>query len=168
MELSRPFPDVRSLIAEAWAHHRRRRIRTMAAIVLAIVAGVGLFGYRTTSKARPALGLPLAESPYAGVSCSEANVTTCGRIGVAVWLARRGAGEVDAVLAGARVRLQPPPKGAPAPSWRGFVHLPQATLGLPRVWTGEPAKRVALEVRARYGSTWREARTLVRLSPGWG
>jgi len=112
--------------------------------------------------------LRLAQTPYVGVSCPAANVTTCGRVGVAVWLGRRGASEVVISLAGVRARLGPPPRDTSSPSWRGFVHLPLTKLGIPAVWDGEPSKTLMLRVRARYGAHWFVRTLAVPLSTGWG
>src|SRR5882757_3731432 len=99
------------------------------------------------------LGLGLARDPYVGVACPRANSTTCGRVGIAVWLARRHVIRVDATLAGAGVRLAPPT--AAGSFWVGFVHLPLRAMGLPESWAGTPAKRVTLVLRIRYPSGWR-------------
>jgi hypothetical protein len=109
------------------------------------------------------LGLGLAREPYVGVACRAPNTTACGRVGVAVWLARRHAVRVDATLAGAHVRLQPPPEvGA---FWQGFVRL---RLGLPASWVGSPPRRLTLRLRIAYGDGVRVGSMRVQLSPGWG
>lgn len=112
------------------------------------------------------LGLGLSREPYIGVACSHANSTTCGRVGIAVWLARRHAIRVDATLAGARVRLIPPK--AVGSFWVGFVHLPLHAMGLPTSWEGSPPKRLTLRLRIHYASGWRSGTLRIQLSPGWG
>lgn len=170
----RAEPRLFGLIREAWQRRRRRRVRFTVTLVLACLVGGIAYSVLSGASApapppsRVGLRLALAQTPYVGVSCPAANVTTCGRVGIAVWLARPGASEVDAVLAGTRVRLGPPPTEGPGQSWRGFVHLPVASMGLPRWWAGSPARILTLQLRVRYGSSWREAHTRVWLSPGWG
>jgi hypothetical protein len=164
------------LIGEAWRRRRRRHARVVVALVAAGLAGVvaylafsgGSAPVTRSGGVRAAGPLALAQAPYIGVSCPTANVTSCGRVGIAVWLARRGASEVDAVLAGVHVRLGPPPREGAGQSWRGFVHLPLRAMGLPRWWAGSPAKKLTLQLRVRYGSNWRVARTRLRLGAGWG
>lgn len=112
--------------------------------------------------------LRLARTPYVGVACPTANVTTCGRVGVAVWLGRRGASEVVASLAGVRARLGPPPRHTSSPSWRTFVHLPLSRMGIPAVWEGTPYKTFTLRILARYGRHWYGRTLVVPLRPGWG
>jgi hypothetical protein len=101
--------------------------------------------------------LGLAQPPYLGVACPQANVTSCGRIGIAVWL-DRNAVSVDATLAGETVRLR-----KRARFWSGFVG---ADLGLPRYWTGSQLVTLRLAIRYPHGT----ARGAVRatLHPGWG
>jgi hypothetical protein len=172
--------DPRALIGEAWERCRRRRILVgavlMASVALAgaLYLGIGRSGPAGTTSGQPTgsatpVGLGLAQLPYVGVTAcrGQANVTTCGRVGIAVWVSHH-ASEVDASLGGARVRLQPPPNTGPSASWRGFVHLPLASMGLPSSWFGTPAKTLTLRLRIRYGSVWRHGHLLVPLSPGWG
>jgi hypothetical protein len=112
------------------------------------------------------LGLGFVQPPYLGVACPGANVTTCGRVGIAVWLAGRPA-EVDATLERHSVRLQL--KAAPIGMWVGFVHLPLRSLGIPPTWYGsEPVKRLTLHLRVRFRSGWRTGQVRVQLAPGWG
>jgi hypothetical protein len=80
------------------------------------------------------LSLGLSRDPYIGVACPQANSITCGRVGIAVWLARRHAIRVEATLAGAHVLMTPPK--AVGSFWVGFVHLPLRSMGLPESWTG--------------------------------
>ena len=134
-------------------------------LLLGTVSTALLFVAAAAASASP---LRFARAPFVGVSCPAANVTTCGRVGIAVWLARRGASEVVVSLAGAHVRLSPPARRSPSPSWRGFVRLPLTGMGLPARWDGEPAKTLVLEVLARYRRTWLTRTLVVPLSPGWG
>lgn len=112
------------------------------------------------------LGLGLSRDPYLGVACHQANSTTCGRVGVAVWLARRHAIRIDATLAGAHVRLAPPK--AVGDFWVGFVHLPLRAMGLPASWEGTPEKLLTLGLRIRYPSGWRTGTLRLLLHAGWG
>jgi hypothetical protein len=112
------------------------------------------------------LGLGLARDPYIGVACHQPNSTTCGRVGIAVWLARPHAVRVDATLAGAHARLTPP--SAVGGFWVGFVRLPLRTMGLPSSWAGAPPERLTLIVRIRYPSGWGSGTLRLYLHSGWG
>lgn len=112
------------------------------------------------------LGLGLARDPYVGVACHQPNSTACGRIGIAVWLARRHATRVDATLAGVHVRLAPP--DAVGGFWVGFVRLPLRSIGLPASWTGAPPERLTLRLRIRYPSGWQSGTRRLYLHSGWG
>ena len=112
------------------------------------------------------LGLGLVREPYVGVACPGPNNTTCGRVGVAVWLARPHAIRVDATLAGANVRLAPPK--TVGSYWVGFVRLPLRKMGLPASWAGVPAKRLVLRLRIRYPLGWRTGTLRLDLHSGWG
>jgi hypothetical protein len=112
------------------------------------------------------LGLGLAREPYVGVACPHANSTVCGRVGIAVWLARRHAMRVDATLAGVHVRMSPPKEVGSY--WVGFVRLPLRKMGLPSSWAGDPAIRLNLLVRIRYPSGWRSKLLHLYLHAGWG
>jgi hypothetical protein len=112
------------------------------------------------------LGLGLVRDPYVGVACSGPNSTTCGRVGIAVWVARRHAIRVDATLSGVHVRLAPPKMVGSY--WVGFVHLPLRSMGLPASWAGAPAKQLTLQLRIRYPSGWRTGTLRLDLHSGWG
>ena len=90
----------------------------------------------------------------------------CGRVGIAVWLARRHAMRIDATLAGEHVRLIPPK--AVGSYWVGFVRLPLRGMGLPSSWTGTPAKRLTLRLEIRYPSGPRNGALRLDLHSGWG
>jgi hypothetical protein len=112
------------------------------------------------------LGLGFVQPSYLGVACPAANVTKCGRVGIAVWLAGRPA-QVDATLDRHSVRLQL--KAAPIGMWVGFVHLRLRSLGIPKTWYGgEPVKMLTLHLRVRFQSGWRTGQVRVQLAPGWG
>lgn len=113
-----------------------------------------------------ALGLGLARDPYVGVACHRPNSTACGRVGIAVWLARRHAMRVDATLAGVHVRLAPPTDVGGF--WVGFVRLPLRAMGLPAWWAGTPPERLTLVVRVRYPSGVRSGTLRLYLHSGWG
>ena len=146
---------------------RRKLVRVTRGLV---VVGVFVVVILSLPSGGGAARSPLhfGRAPYVGVSCPAPNVTTCGRVGVAVWLARPGASDVVVSLAGVQARLGPPPKGAPLPSWRTFVRLPLAAMGLPGHWDGQPYKALTLRVRARYGRQWLSRTMVVPLNTGWG
>jgi hypothetical protein len=112
------------------------------------------------------LGLGLARTPYLGVACHQANSTTCGRVGIAVWL-RGTPTEVEATVRHAGVRLRRERWANGETPWIGYVHLPLHAMGLPTGWTG-PAKRLLLHLRVRRGGVWRTGTVPVLLGPGWG
>ena len=112
----------------------------------------------------PAKPWPGASGAYLGITCG--NVTTCDRVGVAVWLTH-SASEVDATLAGVHLRLRPPAQSHDY--WSGLVHLPVRALALPAWWDGaHPTKTMTLHLRVHYSAGWRDGDVRVQLSPGWG
>jgi hypothetical protein len=116
------------------------------------------------------LSLGLAREPVVGVACSQPNVTTCGRIGVAIWLTRP-ATTVRAELAGVPVRLRPRVNGATLDKrgyWEGFVHIAPARLRLPTYWEGNPARFVKLHLTIRYPTRVATGTVRLQLRPGWG
>ena len=91
--------------------------------------------------------LGLFQPPYLGVACHGSNTTTCGRIGIAVWL-RGPARRVDASLAGVTVRLHD--DGLAGQYWTGYATLPPGWLGLPPRWYGtKPTKWLLLRLTIR-------------------
>ena len=112
------------------------------------------------------LGLGLTRTPYLGVACHDANSTTCGRVGIAVWL-RGTPTAVQATVRHASVRLQRKTWANRKTTWIGYVHLPLRAMGLPAGWSG-PAKRLLLHLRVRRDGVWRTGTVPVLLSPGWG
>jgi hypothetical protein len=116
-----------------------------------------------------ALSLGLSQEPMIGVACPGPNLTTCGRIGIAVWLTRPAA-SVSAQLAGARVRLHAGGFGGQGPTyWEGYVHISRERLRLPVYWEGaKPVRILTLHLTIRYPV--RVATGTVRLQPrpGWG
>ena len=105
----------------------------------------------------------LARTPYVGVACRQP-ANSCGRIGVAVWLAGP-ATRIDAALLGRNVRLSTSHAGTGAYGyrryWTGFIHLPPA-----QVKSGTYDVRVRITVTGD-GTTAHFTR-LVYLSAGWG
>lgn len=105
----------------------------------------------------------LARDPYLGVACREP-ANTCGRIGVAVWLAGP-ATRVDATLLDREVRLSTSQAGTGAYGyrryWTGFIDLAPA-----KVKPGTYDVRIRITVAAA-GTTAHFTR-LVYLSAGWG
>jgi hypothetical protein len=120
-----------------------------------------------TIAATAALGL--AQPPYLGIACGGPNMTTCGRVGVAVWLVRPAL-HVSATLAGVPVRMHAGGLGGRGPTyWEGYVTFRPGRLGLPPRWYGSnPAKWLLLRLTiSRADGT---ARGAVRsfLHAGWG
>jgi hypothetical protein len=116
------------------------------------------------------LSLGLAREPVAGVACPQPNVTTCGRIGVAIWLTRP-ATTVEAELAGVPVRLHPKANLATLEKrgyWEGYVHISPSRLRLPVYWEGNPARFVKLQVTIRYPTRVATGTVRLQLRPGWG
>ena len=106
-----------------------------------------------------ALPLRLSEPPMIGAR--QPNITTCGRIGIAVWLKRPAIAAI-ADLAGAHIRLHAGGFGGKRPTyWEGYVRRSRQQLGL-------PVKFLRLHLVIRY--TARVAKVTVRLQlrPGWG
>ena len=62
--------------------------------------------------------LGLSQPPYLGIACGGPNMTTCGRVGIAVWL-RRPALRIDATVGGVSVRLHD--DGLGSRYWTGYV-----------------------------------------------
>jgi hypothetical protein len=111
--------------------------------------------------------LGLARQPYIGVACPGADNTSCGRVGIAVWL-QTDADEIDATIRHHHVHLKPPATRSPGGFWVGFVHLPLRTMGLPASWEGTPAKTLSVRLRIRRRAVWKRGTLSVGLSPGWG
>jgi hypothetical protein len=176
-----PF-DAKALIGEARARQRRRRAWSLAAIVAALAAaGIGYAIARSGSANGPgggsstqpgvvALSDALArQQPVIGIACPDPNITTCGRIGVAVWL-QRPATSASATLAGVSLRLHPGGLGGRGRAyWEGYVHLSRQQLRLPVTWAGEkPVRFMALRLRVNYPNRVAVGSIRVRLRPGWG
>ena len=91
--------------------------------------------------------LGLLQPPYLGIACPGPNTTTCGRVGIAVWL-RGPARRADASLAGVTVRLHD--DGLAGQYWTGYATLPPGRLGLPPRWYGtKPTKWLLLRLTIR-------------------
>jgi hypothetical protein len=112
------------------------------------------------------LGLGLTRTPYLGVDCPYANTTTCGRVGIAVWLKDRPTA-IEASIGKAHVRLRAPsPPNVRAP-WVGYVHLPLRAMGIPASWTGS-ARPLRLHLRVERAGTWQTGTVRALLYPGFG
>ena len=111
-------------------------------------------------------GLGVARTPYLGVACHRANSTSCGRVGIAVWL-RGNPTRVEATVGHVTVRLQKQKWANGETPWIGYAHLPLRAMGLPVGWTG-PAIRLLLHLRVRRAGVRRTGTAPVLLSPGWG
>ena len=117
-----------------------------------------------------AASLGLAQPPMIGVACPrQPNLTTCGRIGIAVWLTHR-ATSATADLAGAHVRLHAGGFGGRGPKyWEGYVHLSRQRLGLPTRWYGtKPVKFLRLHLEIHYPTRVASVTIRLQLRPGWG
>jgi hypothetical protein len=115
------------------------------------------------------IALALAQPPLVGVACPTPNVTTCGRLGIAVWLERPARG-ATAELAGARVRLHAGGLGGRGPTyWEGYVRIDPKRLGLPPRWYGSaPARTLVVRLAIRYPRGTARGAVRVRVRPGWG
>lgn len=76
-------------------------------LLLAVGAALALASAAPQGAAAGGRSLRLAQQPYAGVRCPEANSIACDRIGLAVWLVRPAAG-LTATVAGKPIRLAVP------------------------------------------------------------
>ena len=120
--LQHPWPRLAALIEQARRRARRRRILLAAVAAAAAVAtGLGLyFGLRGGSAASTAhTPIRFTNPPYLGMSCRGGGVS-CGRFGVAVWLANP-ADSVEVTVLGQRVTLAAPE--ASRDYWRGFARV---------------------------------------------
>jgi hypothetical protein len=116
-----------------------------------------------------ALSLGLSQEPMIGVACPGPNVTTCGRVGIAIWLTRPARG-VTAELAGARVRLHAGGFGGQGPTyWEGYARISQARLRLPVRWYGaKPVRVLNVQLSIRYRMRVASGTVRLQLRPGWG
>lgn len=114
--------------------------------------------------------LGLSQTPYVGIACRHVpDLTTCGRVGIGVWL-KRPAQQADAVLLGTHVRLRAGGLGGKAPRyWQGYAHIDRRRLRLPRQWFGnKPIRFVRLRLTIRDVTGTRSGSVRVVLHPGWG
>ena len=146
------------LIAEAKRRTGRRRL-LRGSVVLAIVLGLGTFLTVRTQWTSPgshtSVGL---RNSYVGVACH--NGTSCGRIGIAIWLARP-AESVYVTLFGRHASLRFRGVEATGRVWIGFVHVPASE------YTPDSYGH-RLGVTVRRGAATGSIRRSVFLSPGWG
>lgn len=175
------------VIAIARARQRRRRLAlaAMAAAVSAAAFGAALArplsappaSHRAVGAAPAAL---LAKAPYMGVACHVANLISCDRVGLAVWL-RHPALRVTATLAGRRFALDDALWSGPRRAGRrklfaGFLQpagiVTRLHVRTPggRFWSGSPAPPPAqVRLRVDYGGgRVLTTRVAVDLSTGWG
>jgi hypothetical protein len=141
------------------------------------ISSVGRQCHATAKRRRPDLCAGTAQRlfsqpPYLGVSCRRPNVTTCDRIGVAVWL-RRPARRITARVNGRRLTLDDPnwgntqdPRG---PLYVGFLQPAGLTdaggpLDVPEHWEGVPARSAWLDLDIDGQKTG----LVVQLHAGWG
>jgi hypothetical protein len=108
----------------------------------------------------------LPQPPYLGIRCHGPNVTTCRRVGVAVWVAD-GTDRVVAVVDGRRIVLRRPKQAGGY--WEGLVTFPAGGLGLPPRWYGSsPSKWLRLRLTITRGARAIQRTLRVQLHPGWG
>ncbi|HZS30391.1 MAG TPA: hypothetical protein VFA37_03975 [Gaiellaceae bacterium] len=137
---------------------RRRLLWGSVAVVVAV--GLGTFlavraPWTTSSSPRTSVGL---RNSYVGVACHAG--TSCGRIGVAVWLARP-ADSVVVTLFGRQTRLRYRGVDTVGRVWNGFIHVPPS--GYEPDTYGH-----RLGVVVRRGQATGSTHLSVFLSPGWG
>jgi len=114
--------------------------------------------------------LGLAQPPSIGIACvGLPNLTTCGRIGIAVWLKHPARG-AHAELDGASVRMHAGGFGGTGPTyWEGYVHIDRHRLRLPRQWFGDkPTRLLTLRLSITYRNRTGTGAVRVQLRPGWG
>jgi hypothetical protein len=110
--------------------------------------------------------LGLLQPPYLGIACPGPNTTTCGRVGIAVWL-RGPARRVDATIAGVTVRLHD--DGLAGQYWTGYATLPLGRLGLPPHWYGsKPTKWLLLRLAIRRANGTARGAVRAFLHAGFG
>jgi hypothetical protein len=117
-----------------------------------------------------ARSLGLAQRPTAGVACpNRPNVTTCGRVGIGVWL-KRPARSVEVSIDGMSLRLHAGGFGGTGPTyWEGYARLDLRRLGIPPVWIGaRPTVFLMLHLVVRYPGRTASGRVRVQLRAGWG
>ena len=110
--------------------------------------------------------LRLDREPYVGLSCKRVSVHRCGRVGLAVWLARP-ARDVTAVADGVGVRLRTQTGGTGSYRrqlyWQGFFRDPRAQ----RLADASGSIPIRVTVTAPGGSVSGVSRT-VYVSKGYG
>ena len=148
----------------------------LAGLVVASAASYG--GYRAvagsgsgaTKSARLPLSSVLAtQAPMIGIACPVGNRTTCGRVGIAVWLIRP-ASSVTATISGTHLRLHAGGFGGLGPAyWEGYTHLASATLNLPAYWEGsKPTRYLPVHLTINSGTEQATGSLNLMLRPGWG
>jgi hypothetical protein len=110
--------------------------------------------------------LRLRREPYVGLACKRVSAHRCGRVGLAVWLARP-ARDVTAVADGVSVRMRTHSGGTGSYRrqlyWQGFFRDPRAQ----RVADGSGSIPIRVSVTAADGSVSAVTRT-VPVSTGYG
>lgn len=165
------------LIAEARERQRRRRL-LMFAVALVVGCAAAYGGYRAVSgsgldAASPA-GIPLksvlaSQEPTIGIACPLSNRTTCGRVGLAVWLIKP-ASSVTATISGTTVTLHAGGFGGQGPTyWEGYTHLASSTLNLPAYWEGSrPTRYLPVHLTIHFETRTATGSLNLFLRPGWG
>lgn len=151
------------LIAEARRRTRKRRA-LWASVALAIALGLGAFLAIRTPWTSPGGRTSVdVRYSYVGVACHSG--TSCGRIGVQIWIARP-ADAVQVTLFGRPAALHSRGYfayrgGSSGWVWMGFVHVPAS-----RYTPGSWGHRLGVTVRR--GGASGSTHLSVFLSPGWG
>lgn len=171
----RRWLGVDPLIAAARQHQRRRRL--IVAVALVVACGTAYGGYRAVSgsgsggrnAAIPLRSVLAAQAPMIGIACPVGNRTTCGRVGIAVWLIKP-ASSVTATVSGRTVTLHAGGFGGQGPTyWEGYTRLASSTLRLPAYWEGSKPTRhlpVHLTINLKGGTATGSLNLFLR--PGWG
>ena len=176
LAIFRIWEAVSPLIAAARERQQRRRLVIAIALVVACAAAYG--GYRavagsgsgaTNSGVLPLSSVLATQEPMIGIACPVGNRTTCGRVGIAVWLIRP-ASSVTATISGTNVRLHAGGFGGQGPTyWEGYTHLASSTLNLPAYWEGsKPTRYLPVHLTINSGTGKAMGSLKLFLRPGWG
>lgn len=181
-----PRSRLRALFDEAWRRARRRRLGTLSAVGILVLALAGIMAFRgseprdraRSASPRPAV-LALPKPPGIGVACPAApNSIACDRVGIAVWLAHVPK-RVNAVIGGHSVRLraaQPHSRDCPC-FFTGYLQPAGLLDGALRVtpdagryrWYGRHPVTATMRITAITANGARAISTRrVELAPGWG
>lgn len=189
-----PPGRLQALFDEAWQRARRRRLGTLGAVGLLVVALAAVLASRGTEprdRARPASPRPsvlaLPKPPGIGVACPAApNSIACDRVGIAVWMSTTPAlpAHLVATIGGRSVELRDLTDAAYCASRRpcshfytGYLHHAGLLDGALKVqpdqgryrWYGRHPVTATMRITAITANGARAITTRhVELAPGWG